>query len=174
MDDLIPKGLGNSKLTTINSSSSGRRDDGFDMAGAATQPAEKVSTPESSRSCCKRYVAGWNHGATYELSKVIDVSQAKVIWLIVNARRGVKNLSNLRGAQPVRDSHLIEIGICNEGEQAAVLILPAEASDAGLSWSLENGGLHNLPVNSSLAQFRLPFSNRNKSAVVNGFHKSIA
>ena len=175
MDDLIPKGLRNSKLTTIDNRSSGRRDDGFYVAGAATQPAETDDDrSESSRSCCKRYVARWDHGAAYELSKVIDVSQAKVIWLIVNARRGVKNLSNLRGAQPVRDSHLVEIGIGNKGEQAAVLILPAEASDSGLSRGLENRGLHNLPVNSSLAQFRLPFSNRNKSAVVNGFHKSIA
>src|SRR5580692_4478813 len=125
------------------------------------------------RSCCKRYVTRWNHGAAYELSKVIDVSQAKVIWLVVNARGGVKNLSNLRGAQPVRDSHLVEIGIGNKGEQAAVLVLPAEASDAGLSRSFENRSLHHLPMNSSLAQFRLPFCNCNESAVVNGFDKSI-
>jgi len=38
MDDLIPKGLRNSKLTTIDNRSSGRRDDCFHVAGAATQP----------------------------------------------------------------------------------------------------------------------------------------
>src|SRR5271166_2571399 len=173
MDDLVAQGLWNRKRATIHNRSSGRSDDGFYMAGAATQPPEKVLTLESSRSCCKRYVARWNHGAAYELSKVVDVSQAKVVWLIVNARRGVKNLGNLRRTQPVRDSHFVEVGIRNKREQAAVLILPAEASDTGLSRSLENGGLHNLPVNSSFTQRRLPFCNRNKSAVVNGFHKSI-
>src|SRR5271166_5797219 len=100
MDDLIPKSLWNCKLTTIDNRSSGRRDDDFYMAGTATQPAEKLLTLESSRSCCKRYVARRDHGAANELSKVVDVSQAKVIWLIVNARRGVKNLGNLRRTQP--------------------------------------------------------------------------
>src|SRR5271166_2988506 len=173
MDDLVAQGLWNRKRATIHNRSSGRSDDGFYMAGAATQPPEKVLTLESSRSCCKRYVARWNHGAAYELSKVVDVSQAKVIRLIFRVSRGLENRSDVFGAQPVRDSHLVEIGVGNKREQAAVLVLPSEASDAGLSRSLENRGLDHFPVNSSLAQFRLLFCNRNKSAVVNGFHKSI-
>ena len=72
-------------------------------------------------------------------------ARAEFIWLIVNARSDVKDLGNLGGAQPVRHPHLIEIGIGNKGEQAAVLVLPAEASDAGLSGSLENRRPAQLP-----------------------------
>src|ERR1700723_2583956 len=116
MDDLIRQSLRNRKLATIDHRSSRRRGNSFYMAGAATKPAKELLALDSSRSCSKRYISRWNHRAAYELSKVIDVSQAKFIWLIVNARRSVKNLSNFHGAQPVRDAHLIEIGICNKGE----------------------------------------------------------
>src|SRR5277367_3454264 len=132
-----------------------------------------MMTSLSFRSCCKRYVTGWNHGAAYELSKMVDVGQAKVIRLIFDAGGGVEDCCHVAGPEPVGYPHLIEIGISNKREQAAVLVLPAEASDAGLSRSLKNGGLDYFPMNSTFAQLRLLFCNRNKSAVVNGFHKSI-
>lgn len=59
------------------------------------------------RSCRKRYVARGNHGAAYELSKVIDVSQAKVIWRIFRVLRSLQNCRGILLAQPVRDSHLV-------------------------------------------------------------------
>ena len=69
MDDLIPKGLRNSKLTTIDNRSSWRRDDCFHVAGAATQPLKQMMTDLRCRSCCKRYVARWDHGAAYDWAK---------------------------------------------------------------------------------------------------------
>ena len=101
--------------------------------------------------CGKRCVSRWGHRAAHELSKVIDVSQAKIIWLIFYACRRVEDRSNVRRAQPVRDSHLVEIGIPNKGEQAAVLVLPAEASDPSLSWGFEDWSLHHFPMNSAVA-----------------------
>src|SRR6202041_2474399 len=119
-------------------------------------------------------VARWNLSAAYELSKVVDVSQAKVIWLIVNARGNVQNLSDLGRAQPVRDAHFVEIGVGNKGEQAAVLVLPAEASDASLSGSLENRSLHHFPMNFTVSQFRLFRGDCNQSPIPYGFYKAIA
>ena len=47
---------------------------------------------------------------------------------------------------------LVEIGIADEGKQAAVLIFPA---DPGLSWCLDNRRLHDSTVNSIICQVGL-------------------
>src|SRR5258705_1204217 len=114
-----------------------------------------------------------NHRAAYELSEVVAVGQAKVSGHIFRVLSGLEDRSHVRGAEPVRDSHLVEIGIANKGEQAAVLVLPAEASHAGLSRRLEDRSLHNLPMNSTSAQLRLSVGDGDQSLVVDGFDKSI-
>src|SRR3984885_9545245 len=121
----------------------------------------------------KHCVSRWNHSAAYELSKVVDVSQSEIIWLIFHAGRSVEDGSNIRRAQPVSDSHLIEVGIANKREQTTVLVFPAESSYTGLSRSLENWGLYNFPMNSPFAQLRLFLGNCDQRLVVDGFHKSI-
>src|SRR5271156_6366369 len=151
MDDFISESLWNSKHATIDNCPWRGRGDRLHMANTTTDSTEKFLAFYGCGGRGKRCVSRWNHRTAYELSKVIDVSQAKVIWLIFYACRRVEDGSNVRGAQPVRDSHLVEIGVSNKGEQAAVLVLPAESSDAGLSRSLEDRSLHNLPMNSTFA-----------------------
>jgi hypothetical protein len=143
------------------------------MADATTDAPEKFSASYGCGGRGKRCVSRWNHRAAYELSKVVDVSQAEVIGLIFRVLRGLENGSHVGGAQPVRDSHLVEIGVANKGKQAAVLVLPAEASDAGLSRSLKDRSLHNFAMNPAFAQLRLSLGDCNQSPVVNGFDKSI-
>ena len=83
------------------------------------------------------------------MSTVADVSQAQAIWLIFRVLDRLENCSSVRGARPVSDSHLVEIGIVDEGEQAAVLIFRA---DAGLSWCLENRSPYDFSVNSTFVR----------------------
>src|SRR5580692_1958659 len=173
MDDFIPKSLWNSKHATIDNCPWRGRGDGLHMANTTTDPTEECLTLYGCGGCGKRRVSRWNHRAPHELSKVVDVSQAKVIWLIFDARRSVEDGSNIGGAQTVRDSHLVEIGVSNKGEQATVLVLPAEAADASLSWSLEDWSLHHFPVNSAFAQAGLLLCDSDQRLVVDGFHKSI-
>src|SRR5258708_5652015 len=174
MDNLIPQGLWNGKHAAIDNRPCRSRGNGFHMANTATDAPEKFSASHGCRSRGKRCVSGRNHRAAYELSKMVDVSQAKVIWQIFRVLRSLENRSHVRGAEPVRNSHLVEIGIANKGKQAAVLVLPAEASHAGLSRSLEDRSLHHLPMNSTFAQLRLSLGDRDQSPVVDGFHKSIS
>ena len=54
-----------------------------------------------------------------------------------------------------------------------MLVLPAEASDAGLSRRLEDRGLHHFPMNSTFAQCGLFLGDSDQRTVVDGFHKSI-
>src|ERR1700691_6189036 len=155
MNDFVAQCFWNRKHATIDNRSYRSRGNGFHVADVTPNLREKLLACQSCGGCGQRGVAGRNHRSTYKLSKVVDVRQAEFIWLIVNARRGVKNLSHLRGTQAVRNPHLVEIGIGNKGEQAAVLVLPAKASDPGLSGSLENWRLHHFSVNSTSAQPRL-------------------
>src|SRR5260370_2928706 len=143
------------------------------MADPAAAPTEKVCASYGCGGCGERCGSRWSHRAAYELSKVADVSQAKVIRLIFRVLCGLENCSDVRGAQPVRDSHLVEVGVANKGEQAAVLVFPAEATDAGLARSLEDGSLHSFPMDSAFAQLRLFLGDCDQCPVIDGFDKSI-
>src|SRR5277367_1342486 len=173
MDDFGAQSLWNSEHAAIDHCPWRSRGDGLHMADAATELGEESSAFQGRGGRGKHRISRWNHSAAYELSKVVDVSQAKLIWLIFNARRSVEDGGNVRGAQPVRDSHLVEIGVRNKREQAAVLVLPAEASYASLSRRFEDWSLHHFPMNSAFAQCGLLRCDSDKRTVVNGFHKAI-
>src|ERR1700758_4997612 len=173
MNYFVAQGLRNTEHAAIDECPCRSRGDGFDMANIATDPPKKLSTLQGCRRHSERCVPRWNLSAAYELSKVVDVCQAKVVRLIFRVRRGLEHCRNVFGAQPVRDAHLVEIGVGNKGEQAAVLVLPPEASDTSLSRSLENWSLHHLPMNLTSGQLGLFLGECNQSSVVYGFYKSV-
>src|SRR5579864_7995374 len=174
MNYFIPQGFRNSENATIDDRPYRSRRHGFDVANTATDLPEKLFTFQGCGRRSEHCVARWNHCAAYELSKVVDVIQAKVVRLIFRVRRGLEHRCNVLGAQPVRDAHLVEIGVGNKGEQAAVLVLPTEASDASLSRGLENRSLHHFPMNLTFGQFGLFLGDSNQSPILYGFYKSIA
>src|SRR5580704_1968578 len=106
MNCFIPQGLRNSEHPTIDNCPCRSRRYGFDVADTTTDLPEKPSTFQGCWGCSQYCVAWWNHCAAYELSKVVDVSQAKVIWLIFRVRRSLEHCRNVFGAQAVRDAHL--------------------------------------------------------------------
>src|SRR3984957_17225933 len=173
MNYFIPQSVWNRKHPTIDDRPYRSRRDGFDVADITTDLPEKLSTFQGCWRCCKHCVAWWNHCAAYELSKVVDISQAKVVRLIFRVRRGLEHSRNVLGAQPIRDAHLVEIGIPNKGEQTAVLVLPAEASDAGLSRGFEDRSLHHFPMNLTIGQLGLFLGDCDQSPVLYGFYKPI-
>src|ERR1700761_2548052 len=116
VDDFVSQGLGNRKRAAVDHRAGRSRGDGFHMADIATKGPEKFSASFGSGGRGEHCISRWNHGAAYELSEVVDVSQAEFVWLIVDARRGQKNSSDLRGSQPVRDAHLVQISIADKGE----------------------------------------------------------
>src|SRR5262249_26632804 len=69
---------------------------------------------------------------------------------------------------------LIEIGGADEGEQAAVLVLPAEAAYAGLARRLQDRNLDGLPVNPSLADARLLRTDGEQRLVVDRLDEAVA
>src|SRR5204863_8575016 len=111
MDDFISEGLWNNKHAPVNDGPCRGRGNGFNMANTTTDPHEKFSASYGGGGRSKRCVSRWNHRAAYELSKVVDVSHAKVIRLILRVLRDLENGSGVGGAVPVADSHLVEIGI---------------------------------------------------------------
>src|ERR1700753_83513 len=103
MDYFVAQGFWNRKHATINNRPYRGCGNGFHVADVTTNLPEQSLACQSSGGCGQRGVAGWNHRSPHKLSKVVDVRQAEFIWLIVNARSGVKNLSHLRGPQAVSD-----------------------------------------------------------------------
>src|SRR5579864_338043 len=173
MNYFIPQGLRNREHATIDDRPYRSRRHRFDMADITTDLPEELSTLQCCWRCSKHCVAWWSHCAAYELGKVVDISQAKVVRLIFRVRRGLEHCRNVLGAQPVSDAHFIEIGVGNKREQTAVLVLPAEASDVSLSRSLENRSLHHFPMNFTVGQLGLFLGDCYQSSVVYCFYKSV-
>src|SRR5271168_87161 len=148
MDYLVPQSGGNNEHAAIDDRSGRSRGNALDMANIATDVRKDSFTSNGGGSRSKRRVSRRYHRAADELREVVDVLQAKVIRLVVDARRGQEDGRNLSRAQPAGDPHFIEVGIGDEGEQAAMLVLPAEASDTGLSRGLEDRSLHHFPIHS--------------------------
>src|SRR5271156_881068 len=107
MNYFVAQSFWHGKHATINHRPYWSRGNGFHVADVTTNTVEKSLPSQRCGGRGQCSVAGRNHRSAHKLSKVVDVRQAEFIWLIVNARGGVKNLGNLGGAQPVRDPHLI-------------------------------------------------------------------
>src|SRR5580658_8645206 len=174
MDYLVSQSGGNYEHTAIDDGSGRSRGNGLNMANIATDVCEKSLASGGGGGRGKGRVSRRNHRAAYELGKVVDVLQAEIVRLVVDARRGQKDSRYLGRAQPAGDPHFVEVGIGDEGKQAAVLILPAEAPDTGLSRGLEDRSLHHFPIHSAFAQLWLRRGDRDQGAVVDGLHKPIA
>src|SRR5258708_29828600 len=173
MNDFVAQRFWNRKHATIDHCSYGSRGDGFLMADVTTKLPEQSLACQGCGGRSQRRVAGRNHRSPHKLGKVVYVSHAEFIRLIVNTRRGVKNLGHLIRPQPAGDPHFIEIGIGYKREQAAVLVLPAEASDSCLSRSLKNRSHHHFAMNSAPTQLLLFRGDSDERVVIDGFHKSI-
>src|ERR1700675_1111896 len=97
--------------------------------------------------CRQSRIARRDFRAADELCKVIDVGQSELIRNIFRVRRDLSYGRLVPWSQPVGDSHFVQVGIPNEREQAAVLVFPAEAADAGLPRRLQDGNLDGFAVN---------------------------
>src|SRR5207244_752189 len=166
--------VGNDEHAAIDDRSCGGGGDGFHVADAAADAAEKFSASNGQGGSGEGCVAGWSHGAADELSEVVDVGEAEIVGLILRVLGGLEDGGDVVGAEAVRDSHFVEIGVADEGEEAAVLVLPAEASDASLSGGFEDRSLHDFAMDSAFAQFRLSLGDCDEGSVVDGFDESIA
>jgi len=105
---------------------------------------------------------------------VVDVGQPQRIGNIFGVRCGLADRGGILRSQPVGHAHLVEIGVADEGEQAAVLVLPAEAAYAGLARSLQDRNLDGLPVNPSLADARLLRADGEQRLVIDRFDEAVA
>ena len=81
------------------------------MANTAADLPEELSASQGCGRRGEHSVSRWNHSAAYELSEVVDVSQAQAIWLIFRVLGCLENCGSFRGAQPVSDAYLVEIGL---------------------------------------------------------------
>src|SRR6185369_17326432 len=95
-------------------------------------------------------------------------------WKIFGIGCGLADRGCVLRPQPVGHPHFIEIGVADEGEQAAVLVLPAEAAHTGLARSLQDRDLNDLSMNPSLADTRLLRADGEQRLVIDRFDEAVA
>src|SRR6202035_3952 len=98
--------------------------------------------------------------ATNELSEVVYIRQSEIVRRILRIRGDFADGCHIFRTQTVSYSHFIYVGVANEGKQAAVLILPAEAADTRLPGRFQNRNFDRLTVNSAFTHFDLVLSDR--------------
>src|SRR5260370_9379386 len=79
------------------------------------------------------------------------------------------NFANARGIdrlQAVGYTHLVQIGVTDEGEQAAMLIFPAKTPNPRLAGSFQDGNLDGLAMNYAAAHVRLVVRNIQQRPIV--------
>src|ERR1700749_1162312 len=109
MDYLVSQSGGNNEHPAVDDGSGRSRGNDWDMADIAPDVREQSLASGGGGGRGERRVSRGNHRAAYELGKVVDVLQAKVIRLVIHARRGQKNRRNFGRAQPACDPHFIEV-----------------------------------------------------------------
>jgi hypothetical protein len=108
------------------------------------------------------------------LSEVVDVRQSETIGNIFEVRRGLADRGDVFGAQSVGDAHFIQISVACERWQAAVLVFPAEAPHACLTWCFQHLNLDGLAVNPAFADVRLVLGKGQQRLIVNRLDKAVS
>src|ERR1700722_4528837 len=174
MNNLASQSIRHSECAAINHCSGWSSGDVLHMAGVALDLL-KYSLP--CRSVRRRYQLGITRRhfrAANELRKMVDIRQAELIRNIFRVFSSLSDCSCVLGSQPVGHSHFIQIGISDEGKQAAVLVLPTEASHAILTWRFQYRNFNGLTVNSSFTQVQLILGDGFQSAIVNRFDEAVS
>ena len=174
MNDLISQGLWDGECSAVDDSSRRGGNDGADMAGGAADPLEQGLAFLGGRSCRKNRITRRDFRTTDELSEVVNVRQTEIVRSILRIRRDFADSCHIFRTQTVCYSHFIQVGIADEGEQAAVLILPAKAADTRLSGRFQNRNFDGFAMNSASADFNLVLRDSLQSTIVDGLDKSVA
>src|ERR1700757_5531991 len=129
MNDFVAERIGDGEGSAIDDRSGGSGDDGADVASGAADVFEQSLACLGSGGCGKSCVARRDFRAADEQGEVVDVGEAEIVRDILGIPGDFADGGDIFRAQAVGYSHFIQVGIANEGEQAAVLILPAKAAD---------------------------------------------
>src|SRR4029077_15053562 len=120
-----------------------------DVASGAADVLEQILPRLGGRSCGESRVARGDLRAADELGEMVDVRQAEIVRDILGILRDFADGRHIVGPQAVGYSHFIQVSVADEGEQTAVLILPAKTSDARLSGRFENRNRDGFAMNAA-------------------------
>ena len=126
-------------------------DDGIYMTDRATDPAKQLSSVLCFGRPCRGFVPRGRFQGTHETCEVINILQIVIagirqavrfgdlarimIWSRGRDRR-VAGSGHFGLLQTARNSHLVQISISSEGQQARMLVLPSKTPDAVFAFDL--------------------------------------
>src|ERR1700731_4722222 len=128
MDDLAAKCRRHCELATVDHGPSRSGSDGGGVTDGAADLVEQVVSGDSVRRRRQSGVAWRSLGSAHEAGKVVDIF--KTVWTerIFGIGGGLADCGGIRWLQAAGYALLVDISVSSEGEQAGLLVLPAEAS----------------------------------------------
>ncbi len=174
VNDLVPQRPGDGESAAVDHRARRCRRNGRDVTRRAAGFLEQSLAGARLGCRLQHRIARRHFGAADELRKVIDVSQAKAVGLVLRIGGDLADHRRVLRPQAVRDAHLVQVSIPDEREQAAVLIFPAKAADARLARRLEDRHLDGFTSNPARAGQRLSSGYGAKGGVVDRLHEAIS
>src|SRR6266446_6334044 len=150
------------------------RDQRADMAGRASDGVEERRPLLGIRRRREPLVPGRSLRGPDKPRKAIDVRETVGAGLVLGILYGIANRRYLRWEQAICDSHLVQVGVGREREQARLLILPTEATDPIVARSLQHRHRDGLPADAALRLPALPGGNAEQRLIGHGFDEAIA
>src|ERR1700730_13378062 len=129
MNDLVAQRLGNDKRSAVDDRSGASRRDGRNMTSAAAEGLEQVIPGAGGRCLREHRVARWHLRTADGLRKMIAVGETEIGWNVLGIGCDFANGRDILRTQTTRYAHFVQVGVGDEREQAAMLILPAETPD---------------------------------------------
>ncbi len=174
MNNLVPQGIGDRKHPAIHNRSSGKRCHRFNMADVTANIFEELLTGLRTRCCSEGEIPRRYFGTPDKRCEVIDRVHSDRVGRIFGVGFDLANACGIDRLQAIGHAHLVQIGVTDEGEQAAVLIFPAEAADSRLAWSFQDGNLDGLSLNYAAAGVRLVGGNIQQRLIVHRLDETVS
>ncbi len=174
MNNLITQGIGHRKHPAIHHRSSGKRCHRFNMADVAANTFEELLTGLRIRCRSEGEIPRRRLGPPDKRRKVIDGVHTDRVGGIFGIGFDLANAGGVDRLQAIGHAHLVQIGVTYEGEQAAMLIFPAETSDPRLAGSFEDGNLDGLSLNYAAADVRLVAGNIQQRPIVDRLDEAVS
>ncbi len=170
----ITKGGRYGEVAAVNGSSGRGGGERCDVASDAANFVEHGLAMFSVGSLGECDVASGRFGGAYEAREVVDVSKPVGGGLIIGLLHGVAEVGDFVRLERISDAHLVEIGVSGEGEKAGMLILPAEAANAGRAGDFDDGNVEGLAADFAMVLLALILREIEEGLVGNSLDKSVA
>src|SRR5215472_2022218 len=146
MNRFVAKRLLDGVRPAVNWRSNRRRGDRFNMTNIAPDRLKELlarfRVAGRGDSCIPR----WRLRTANELREMVDICQSHAVRLVFRVLGDFPYCGRIRRFKAVRNTHLVQVCVSDEGKQTAVLVLPSKTRHASLARRFKNRNLYDLSL----------------------------